>query len=70
MGSFTYNGNIRIIMILQREIYETQYNEFGVPCNVVIGYEEVEFEELPTEETPEQKIAKLQAELDKLKEQL
>jgi hypothetical protein len=57
-------------MIVQREIYETQINEFGVPCNVVIGYEEVEFEELPTEETPEQKIAKLQAELDKLKEQL
>ena len=70
MGGFTYNGNIRIIMIVQREIYETQINEFGVPCNVVVGYEEVDVEEPTDEETPEQKIAKLQAELDKLKEQL
>jgi len=57
-------------MIVQREIYETQINEFGVPHNVVVGYEEVEVEDTPTEETPEEKIAKLQAELDKLKEQL
>jgi hypothetical protein len=57
-------------MIVQREIYETQINEFGVPCNVVIGFEEVEFEDLPTEETVADKIAKLQEELDKLKEQL
>ncbi len=57
-------------MIVQREIYETQINEFGVPHNVVVGYEEVEIEDTPTEETPEEKIAKLQAELDKLKEQL
>jgi hypothetical protein len=57
-------------MIAQREIYQTQINEFGVPHNVVIGYEQVEIEDIPTEETPEEKIAKLQAELDKLKEQL
>ena len=57
-------------MIVQREIYEIQINEFGVPHNVVVGYEEVDIEPLPEEETPEQKIAKLQAELDKLKEQL
>ena len=57
-------------MIVQREIYEIQINEFGVPCNVVVGYEEVDVEEPTDEETPEQKIAKLQAELDKLKEQL
>jgi hypothetical protein len=57
-------------MIVQREIYETQINEFGVPHNVVIGYEEIEMEEPTLEETPEQKIAKLQEELDKLKEQL
>lgn len=57
-------------MIAQREIYQTQINEFGVPHNVVVGFEEVEIEDMPTEETPEEKIAKLQAELDKLKEQL
>jgi hypothetical protein len=57
-------------MIVQREIYQTQINEFGVPHNVVVGFEEVEIEDMPTEETPEEKIAKLQAELDKLKEQL
>jgi hypothetical protein len=57
-------------MIIQREIYKTELNEFGVPHNVVIGYEEVDIEPLPEEETPEQKIAKLQSELDKLKEQL
>lgn len=57
-------------MIVQREIYEIQINEFGVPHTVVVGYEEVDIEPLPEEETPEQKIAKLQAELDKLKEQL
>ena len=57
-------------MIVQREVYETVINEFGVPHNVVVGFEEVEIEDMPTEETPEEKIAKLQAELDKLKEQL
>ena len=57
-------------MIVQREIYEIQINEFGVPHTVVVGYEEVDIEPLPEEETPEQKIAKLQAELEKLKEQL
>jgi hypothetical protein len=57
-------------MIIQREIYKTELNEFGVPHNVVIGYEEVDIEPLPEEETPEQKIAKLQEELNKLKEQL
>jgi hypothetical protein len=57
-------------MIAQREIYETQINEFGVPHNVVIGYEEVEIEDMPTEESPAEKIAKLEEELNKLKEQL
>ena len=57
-------------MIVQREIYEIQINEFGVPINVVVGYEEIEVEEPTDEETPEQKIAKLQEELNKLKEQL
>ncbi len=57
-------------MIIQREIYKTELNEFGVPHNVVIGYEEVDIEPLPEEETVEDKIAKLQEELNKLKEQL
>ena len=57
-------------MIVQREIYRTELNEFGVPHNVIVGYEEVDIEPLPEEETPEQKIAKLQSELDKLKEQI
>jgi hypothetical protein len=57
-------------MIVQREVYETVINEFGVPHNMVVGFEEVEIDDTPTEETPEEKIAKLQAELDKLKEQL
>lgn len=57
-------------MIVQREIYQTVINEFGVPHNVVIGFEEIEVEEPTIEETPEEKIAKLQAELDKLKEQI
>jgi hypothetical protein len=57
-------------MIVQREIYRTELNEFGVPCNVVIGFEEIEVEEPTTEETPEEKIAKLQEELNKLKEQI
>jgi hypothetical protein len=57
-------------MIVQREIYQTQINEFGVPHNVVVGYEEVEIEDMPTEESPADKIAKLEEELNKLKEQL
>jgi hypothetical protein len=57
-------------MIVQREIYEIQINEFGVPHNVIVGYEEIEFEPLPEEETVEEKITKLQEELNKLKEQL
>jgi hypothetical protein len=57
-------------MIVQREIYATELNEFGVPHNVIVGYEEVEIEPLPEEETLEEKITKLQEELNKLKEQL
>jgi hypothetical protein len=57
-------------MIVQREIYETQINEFGVPHNVVVGFEEVEIEDTPIEDSPAAKIAKLEEELNKLKEQL
>lgn len=57
-------------MIVQREIYETQINEFGVPHNVVVGYEEVDIEPLPEDDSPLAKIAKLEEELNKLKEQL
>jgi hypothetical protein len=57
-------------MIVQREIYKIEYNEFGVPHTKVVGYEEIEVEDPIEEETPEQKIAKLQEELNKLKEQL
>jgi hypothetical protein len=57
-------------MIVQREIYATELNEFGVPHNVIVGYEEVDIEPLPEEETLEEKITKLQEELNKLKEQL
>jgi hypothetical protein len=57
-------------MIVQREVYETVINEFGVPHNVVVGFEEVEIEDAPIEESPAAKIAKLEEELNKLKEQL
>ena len=57
-------------MIAQREIYQTQINEFGVPHNVVIGYEEVDIPEQVEDDSPAAKIAKLEEELNKLKEQL
>ncbi len=57
-------------MIVQREIYETVINEFGVPHAVVIGYEEVEVEDQIEDESPAAKIAKLEEELNRLKEQL
>ncbi len=70
MGTVNFNGNIRIIMIVQREIYETVINEFGVPHAVVIGYEEIEVEDQIEDESPAAKIAKLEEELNRLKEQL
>jgi hypothetical protein len=57
-------------MIVQREIYETQINEFGVPHCVVIGYEEVDIPDQVEDDSPEARIAKLEEELNKLKEQL
>lgn len=57
-------------MIVQREVYETVINEHGVPHNVVVGFEEVEIEDTPIEESPAEKIARLEEELNKLKEQL
>jgi len=60
-------------MIAQREIYETQINEFGVPHNVVVGFEEVEIEDMSTEEQiiaeKEAELLKIYAELQALKEQ-
>jgi hypothetical protein len=57
-------------MIVQREIYETQINEFGVPHCVVVGYEEIDIPEQVEDDSPAAKIAKLEEELNKLKEQL
>jgi hypothetical protein len=53
-------------MIVQREIYEIQINEFGVPHNVTVGFEEIEFEEIPVEKTPEERIAQLEAKIEAL----
>jgi hypothetical protein len=53
-------------MIVQREIYATELNEFGVPHNVIVGYEEIEFEEIPVEKTAEERIAELEAKIEAL----
>jgi hypothetical protein len=61
-----------MIQIVKEYITESQLNEHGVPVTVIVGEVEHEMEvsDEAVEETPEEKIAKLQAELDKLKEQL
>lgn len=57
-------------MIVQREIYETVVNEFGVPHTSVIGYEEIDIPDNVEEQTPADKIAELEKQLQALKETL
>jgi hypothetical protein len=61
-----------MIQIVKEYITESQLNEHGVPVTVIVGEIEHEMEVSNdiTEETVEDKIAKLQEELNKLKEQL
>jgi len=53
-------------MIVQRQIYTTELNEFGVPHNVVIGFEEIEVEERPVEKTTEERIKELEDKIEQL----
>jgi hypothetical protein len=61
-----------MIQIVKEYITESQLNEHGVPVAVIVGEIEHEMEvfDEAVEETVEDKIAKLQEELNKLKEQL
>jgi hypothetical protein len=61
-----------MIKIVKEYITESQLNEHGVPVTVIVGEieHEMEVSDDITEETVEDKIAKLQEELNKLKEQL
>lgn len=57
-------------MIVQREIYETVINEFGVPHTVVVGFEEIDIPDTIEEESPAAKIAELERQLQELKEKI
>lgn len=60
-----------MIKTIKEHIIESQINEYGVPVSVIVGEisHEVDVPEVD-EDSPEAKIAKLEEELNKLKEQL
>ena len=63
---------ITMIKTIKEHIIESQINEHGVPVSVIVGeiLHEIEVSDEVDEESPEAKIAKLEEELNKLKEQL
>jgi hypothetical protein len=63
---------ITMIKTIKEHIIESQINEHGVPVSVIVGeiLHEIEVSDEVDEESPADKIAKLEEELNKLKEQL
>ncbi len=61
-----------MIKIVKEHIIESRINEYGVPVSVIVGEieHEVEVADEVEQDTTAAKIAKLEEELNKLKEQL
>lgn len=61
-----------MIKTITEHIIKSQINEHGVPVSVIVGEisQEVEIADEVEDDSPAAKIAKLEEELNKLKEQL